>query len=196
MGIFDKIFGSKKPEVDGKVVDIVEETLDGIFARANFDLSYDLNGDDTGSLVVEIFGNDQAALIDKEGQLLDAFQLYIKRVIQHRLPEDKTNLVCDSNGFRKESNDELLKLAEKLKNIVLDKNKSVYFRALPPKDRKVIHQYLADDGRVKSRSVGEGHFKKIKIFPAKGDRPERGERPERAERSERPARDTSRRSNA
>jgi hypothetical protein len=29
----------------------------------------------------------------------------------------------------------------------------------------LIHQYLAEDGRVKSRSVGEGHFKKIKIYP-------------------------------
>jgi spoIIIJ-associated protein len=56
-------------------------------------------------------------------------------------------------------------LADKLKGIAIDKGKSVYFRALPPKDRKLIHQYLAEDGRVKSRSVGEGHFKKIKIYP-------------------------------
>ena len=58
-----------------------------------------------------------------------------------------------------------VELAEKLKGIALEKGKSVYFRALPPKDRKVIHQYLAEDGRVKSRSIGEGHFKKIKIYP-------------------------------
>lgn len=172
MGIFDKLFGSKKPDVDSKVIEIVEETMDGIFARANFDLSYDLSSNDNGDLVIEIFGNDQQNLVDKEGQLLDAFQLYIKRVIQHRLPDDKTNVVCDSNGFRQESNEELIKLADKLKKIVLDKNKSVYFRALPPKDRKVIHQYLAEDGRVKSRSVGEGHFKKIKIYPAKSEKSE------------------------
>lgn len=172
MGIFDKIFGAKKSEISSDVIDIVEETMDGVFSHANFDLSYDLNAGEEGELVVEIFGNDQPSLVDKEGLLLDAFQLFIKRVLQHRLPEDKTNVVCDSNGFRKELNDELISLAEKLKKIVLDKNKSVYFRALPPKDRKVIHQYLAEDGRVKSRSVGEGHFKKIKIFPARAEKSE------------------------
>ena len=58
-------------------------------------------------------------------------------------------------------------LADRLKGIVLSKSKPVYIRALPPKDRKVIHQYLAEDSRVKSRSVGEGHYKKIKIYPTK-----------------------------
>lgn len=61
----------------------------------------------------------------------------------------------------------MIELADKLKEIALTKGKPVYFRALPPKDRKVVHQYLAEDGRVKSRSVGDGHFKKIKIFPLK-----------------------------
>ena len=61
-------------------------------------------------------------------------------------------------------------LADKLKGIALEKGKSVYFRALPPKDRKVIHQYLANDQRVKSRSIGDGLFKKIKIYPVKGQR--------------------------
>jgi spoIIIJ-associated protein len=177
MGILDKLFGSKKGEADEGAVQIVEETLDGIFGRANFDLSYDLSADEEGNINVEIFGNDQENLIDKEGQLLDAFQLYLKRVLQHQLPDLKTNVNCDSNGFRKEASEELIRLADKLKKIAIDKNKSVYFRALAPKDRKTIHQYLAEDGRVKSRSVGEGHFKKIKIFPAKaGDKPEGSKR--------------------
>lgn len=176
MGILNKIFGGKKSQPNENAVQIIEDTLDGIFGRANFDLSYDLTSADEESIEIEIFGNDQKELVDKEGQLLDAFQLYLKRVLQHQLPEEKINIICDSNGYRKEASEELIKLADKLKKIALDKNKSVYFRALPPKDRKVIHQYLAEDGRVKSRSVGEGHFKKIKIYPSKGDRPEGSKR--------------------
>jgi len=94
------------------------------------------------------------------------------------------NVYCDSNNYRKEASEELIKLADKLKKIALDKNKSVYFRALPPKDRKTIHQYLAEDGRVKSKSVGEGHFKKIKIFPAKMERSGKNRNEEHQDRSE------------
>ena len=62
----------------------------------------------------------------------------------------------------------MITLAEKLKGIAVSKKKSVYFRALPPKERKIVHQYLADDDRVKSRSIGDGLYKKIKIYPAQG----------------------------
>ena len=100
--------------------------------------------------------------------MIDSVQLFLKRVIQHHFPDDRTDVVIDCNGFIEESSKELVELAEKLKGIALEKGKSVYFRALPPKDRKVIHQYLASDDRVKSRSIGDGLYKKIKIYPAKG----------------------------
>src|SRR5690606_39890256 len=110
---------------------------------------------------------DEEMLVSKDGQLLDALQLYVRRAVQHQLPEETAIINIDCANYRKEANEALIALAEKLKGIALSKGKSVYFRALPPKDRKVIHQYLAEDGRVKSRSIGEGHFKKIKIYPAK-----------------------------
>ncbi len=175
MGLFDKIFGGgggEKKSGAGVALDIIESTLQGIFEKGQFNLSYEISDDEKGNINIELFGEDEGELTDREGQLLDAFQLYLKRVVQHQLPEERINVDCDANGYREEANEELIKLADKLKNIAIDKNKSVYFRALAPKDRKVIHQYLAEDGRVKSRSVGEGHFKKIKIFPAKNDKNE------------------------
>ncbi len=169
MGLLSKMFGGGKDKAgDGVALDIIENTLKGLFEIGQFNLNYEISDDEKGNINVELYGEDEKNLTEREGQLLDAFQLYLKRVLQHNLPELKVNLNCDANGFREEANDELLEIAEKLKNIALDKNRSVYVRALPPKDRKVIHQYLAEDGRVKSKSVGEGHFKKIKIFPAKG----------------------------
>ena len=173
MGLFDKIFGGGKDKSgEGVALDIIESTLQGIFEKGQFNLSYEISDDENGNINIELFGEDEGELTDREGQLLDAFQLYLKRVVQHQLPDAKIKVACDANGYREDANQELIKLADKLKNIAIDKNKSVYFRALPPKDRKVIHQYLAEDGRVKSRSVGEGHFKKIKIFPAKHDKKE------------------------
>jgi spoIIIJ-associated protein len=106
-------------------------------------------------------------LKDKKGQMLDALQLFLKRVAQHNFPEDKTNIVVDCGGYRDESSAALIERAENLKAIAIEQGKSVYYRALPPKDRKIVHQYLAQDPRVKSRSLGEGLYKKIKIYPAK-----------------------------
>jgi spoIIIJ-associated protein len=172
MSIFSKLFGGKKKTGNSDVETLVHDTVEGLLGKANFDLQFDVSSgtDDQGEpqIMIEFSGADEEVLKDKEGQMIDSIQLFLKRVIQHHFPEDRTNVVIDCGGFREESNKELVELAEKLKGIALEKGKSVYFRALPPKDRKVIHQYLSADERVKSRSIGDGLYKKIKIYPVKG----------------------------
>jgi spoIIIJ-associated protein len=173
-GFFSKLFGGKKKTGGSDVENLISETVQGLVTKAGFDLSFDIqsSNDDKGEpqVVIEFSGADEELLRDREGQMIDAIQLFIKRVLQHNFPEDRTNVLIDCNGYREESNQALVELAEKLKGIALEKGKSVYFRALPPKDRKVIHQYLAGDERVKSRSIGDGLYKKIKIYPVKNSK--------------------------
>ena len=167
MSLFGKLFGGKKKTSGSDVESLIQETVEGLLDKANFDLDFEIinkTGDQGEPIImIEFSGTDEELLRDKEGQMIDSIQLFLKRVIQHHFPEDRTDVIIDCNGFIEESSKELVELAEKLKEIALEKGKSVYFRALPPKDRKVIHQYLASDDRVKSRSIGDGLYKKIKI---------------------------------
>ena len=165
-GILKKIFGGKE-KAGERIDDIVEDTIIGVIEHGGFELSYEIKvAEDDSSVEVELFGEDDEFLKEKDGQLLDAIQLLLTRVVQHQMPDAKVAITVDSDGFRQQANQALIKLAEKLKGIALKKEKSVYFRALPPKDRKVIHQYLSEDNRIKSHSVGDGLYKKIKIYPA------------------------------
>jgi len=171
MGFFSKLFGGKGKSENNEVETLVVKALEGILEKGNFELTFELTFDeDNGqkTLAVELNGADEELLKDKKGQLLDAIQLLLKRVVQHNLPEDKTSITVDCGGYRDESANALIERAENLKMICIERGKSVYYRALPPKDRKVVHQYLAKDPRVKSRSLGDGLYKKIKIYPAKG----------------------------
>jgi spoIIIJ-associated protein len=171
-GFLSRLFGGGKKTTPGaaEVEKLIKSTLEGIIAKGDFNLKFDLTHteeNDEPVVIVNFQGEDEELLKEREGQLIDAFQLFLKRVVQHHIPDDKTNVVVDCNGYREESSQALVDLAEKLKSIALEKGKSVYFRALPPKDRKVVHQYLANDTRIRSRSIGEGLFKKIKIYPVK-----------------------------
>lgn len=167
MGFLNKIFG-KKSEGSLEPKELIQETLADLLEVSGLELDFELKESTDDTFVFELFGSDEEFLRKRDGQLMDAFQLFLTRFMQHRYPETRYNVIVDNSGFRDEVNRELIDLAEKLKNVAMEKGKPVYFRALPPRDRKVIHQYLADDERVKSRSVGEGVFKKIKIFPIKG----------------------------
>lgn len=178
MSFLKKLFGGKKKDTSS-VEGLVDTTVQGLLDSGQFELSFEVRSEanDKGEnvLTVEFSGADEELLKEKEGQMIDAIQLFLKRVVQHHFPEDRSDVVIDCNGYREENTQQLVELAEKLKGIALEKGKSVYFRALPPKDRKVIHQYLAEDSRVKSRSIGDGLYKKIKIYPAKSAQSERSE---------------------
>jgi spoIIIJ-associated protein len=166
MGLFTKIFGGKNSTGEGQ--GLINDLLNGTIERAGLDISFDIKFDKSGDkevIRVEFFGEDENLFVEKDGALLDAFQLFLKRALQHSDATNNSQLYCDCNGFRDKANQSLVELAEKLKNRALDQGKSVYLRALPPKDRKVIHQFLANDERVKSRSIGDGLYKKIKIYP-------------------------------
>ena len=177
-GFFSKIFGGKKKETssaqvsagNGSAVSLVETTMQGLIEKALLDLTFEtrteMNGE-TEEITVELSGADQEFLTEKDGALLDAFQLFFKRVLQHQLPDARVNVGFDCNGFRDELSKGLIDLAEGLKEKCLSQGRAVYLRALPPKDRKIVHQYLANDERVRSRSVGDGLYKKIKIYPVK-----------------------------
>lgn len=163
MNFLKKLFGSKS--ADTEAVAVVEETLKGLFESGGFDLEYSIVSSTDEEIQIEMSGADEQRLTEKDGALLDAIQFLLKRVLQHRVQGSRIEVTLDVNGFRDENSQSLIDLAERMKEMVLEKRKPVYLKALPPKDRKVIHQYLAEDTRVKSRSVGDGHYKRIKIFP-------------------------------
>lgn len=175
-GFLSRLFGGKKKGnagagADGDVAQLVRVTMEGLIEKGGFELSFDVKSseDEKGQpqVLVEISGPDEELLKEREGQMIDSIQLFLQRVVQHNFSEDKTSIQIDCNGYREESNAALIELADKLKETALEKGKSVYIRALPPKDRKIVHQHLAADERVKSRSIGDGLYKKIKIYPAK-----------------------------
>ena len=172
-GFFSKLFGGKKKS-DAKAsstVGLVEEIMQGLVDRGQFELAFTVKSDGekdgVEEITVELSGADEALLVDREGAFLDALQLFIKRVTQHQLPDARVNVSFDCNGFREESSKSLVDLADKLRDKALEQGRSVYLRALAPKDRKIVYQHLASNDRIRSRSVGDGLYKKIKIYPVK-----------------------------
>jgi elongation factor P--beta-lysine ligase len=81
-GFFSRLFGGKKKLSEGEdaVVEVVESVLAGLIEKADLDLSFEIKSDDQG-LVVELSGGDADQLKEREGELIEAFQLFMKRVL-------------------------------------------------------------------------------------------------------------------
>ncbi len=54
-------------------------------------------------------------------------------------------------------------MAEKFKEELYNKNAPVLMKALSPAERRIVHQHLSEDPKIKTSSIGDGRFKQIEI---------------------------------
>ncbi len=163
---FTKLFGKSRSQLSGSPENMIQQVLDGIIEKGNFNLSFEITQIPEG-FSVNLSGEDAVLVTDREGLLIDSFQIFLKRMLQNKFSQEKIEIEVDCEGFLESSAQELKDLADKLKNNVLEKGQPSYMRALAPRDRKVVHRFLANEPRVRSQSVGEGFCKKIKISVAR-----------------------------
>ena len=116
-------------------------------------------------------GAHEEHLVGPEGRTLDSLQYLLRKMVSTHLP-DRIMLALDAGNFRERRGEELKTKALELAEQVKADGKTQAIPALNPSERRVVHMALQEDKGVRSRSVGEGLFKKVLIYkPGKGRRP-------------------------
>ena len=160
--MFKKIFKDK--EMTAK--DMMEKILQDLLEQGGFQLSFSIEQKEQ-EIFIDIFGEDEGLLKTKDGRLLLAFQTYFNRVVHAHYPDDEFFIRVDSGNYFDERDEKLLDLVRKLKEKAVATGKAVYLRkALPPFQRRKVHQFLNTDDQVKTISEGEGFYKNIRIVPS------------------------------
>lgn len=118
-----------------------------------------------------ITGPHEAHIVGPEGRTLDSLQYLLRKMVARHLPE-RIMLALNAGDFRERRTEELKARAVELAAQVKMDGKTQAISALNPSERRVVHMVLQDDKGVRSRSVGEGLFKKVLIYKSgKGRRP-------------------------
>ena len=117
-----------------------------------------------------ITGAHEEQIVGPEGRTLDSLQYLLRKMVAACVP-DRIMLALDAGGFRERRAGELRERALELAEQVKADGKTQAIPALNPSERRVVHMALQEDKGVRSRSVGEGLFKKVLIYkPGKGRR--------------------------
>lgn len=115
------------------------------------------------SVACRISGEHQEVLIGNDGRTLDSLQYLLRKIMSRRLP-DRMMLSLDVGDYRQRRAQELKERALELAHQVKADGKTQAIAALNPSERRVVHMMLQDDKAIRSRSVGEGLFKKVLIY--------------------------------
>ena len=117
---------------------------------------------------VLIKGEHVDEIVAENGKILDSLQYLLRKMIGKSFTE-KAIITLDAGDFRATRNEELKQLGLQLAAEVKKSDKTRSIPSLNPSERRVVHIALQDDQDIRSRSVGEGLFKKVLIYrPGKG----------------------------
>jgi spoIIIJ-associated protein len=95
----------------------------------------------------------------------------MRKIISRKVVE-RLRLTINVGAFREKRLEELKLKAAELAALVKEDGKTQVLPGLNPSERRIIHMIFQEDKEIRSRSVGDGLFKKILIYkPGKGNRP-------------------------
>lgn len=129
-------------------------------------------------LFFNITGGNSAILIGKRGQTLEAMQYLVEKIV-NKQSKGRVRVEIDVEGYLEKKREKLLSLAMRLAEKVKETKKPATVGQLNAYDRRIVHLALKADSEVRTHSMGEGYFRKLKIFPKQRRRGGNGSKTER-----------------
>lgn len=164
MAIVDETFGKQMDAgVSEENIALGKEVLQKIVDFISTDAVISVSQND-GKLVYEVSGGKTAVLIGKRGQTLEAMQYLVEKII-NKQNEQRVRVEVDIAGYLQAQRERLEKLALRLSEKVKKTGKPVTAGQFNAHDRRIIHIALKEDREVRTHSVGEGYYRKLKIYP-------------------------------
>jgi spoIIIJ-associated protein len=116
-----------------------------------------------------IEGEDAGLLIGKQGQTLEALQYLVTKILSKQTKK-KPRVIIDIESYRERHKQSLVELALKHGAKAKRIGKPVTLNPMNAHDRRIVHLALQQDKDIKTKSRGEGLYKKIIIYPVKKKR--------------------------
>ncbi len=117
------------------------------------------------SYFVDISSEDSSLLIGKFGANLESLQFVLAVRIKSQTQEDDFELFLDIDGWRKQKEQKLERMAMSIAAKVEDTKEAEPIYNLRPSERRVIHALFTDHPKVTTESTGEGESRYIIIKP-------------------------------
>lgn len=118
----------QEKEISEKVAFFVE--------KMKLDIKYKIKRVKERVYVVEFFGKDNALIIGQKGKTLNSFEYLLNSMIKN------CKIEIDVEKFKEKRNDTLRVLAKRMAEKVSKTGKTVRLNAMPPRERKVIHEVV------------------------------------------------------
>src|SRR5690606_2425039 len=109
--------------------------------------------------------DDTQRIIGRRGQVVDALQHLVGKVLVKVRGDKGRIVVVDSGGYRQRHIERLEDLARRTAEKCRSTGKPVDLSPMPAHDRRIVHMALAAIEGVSTESEGEGDLRHIVVHP-------------------------------
>ena len=140
--------------------------LKSVFAAMDMPVEVSSEYDqETGSLAVDLAGDDMGVLIGKRGQTLDSLQ-YLVSLVVNKGQNNYTRVKLDTEDYRRRRRDTLENLAKNIASKVKRSGEAVSLEPMNPYERRIIHSALQGNAAVETYSEGNEPYRHVVVAPA------------------------------
>lgn len=144
------------------VLDFIYGYLNTFFKNVGLDVEVTVGQDENG-LKVMLNAENNAILIGKSGQTLQAMNTVVRGAVNSSFKKH-FNILIDINNYKVDRYDKVIAMAARIAKTVQRTKVSATLDPLPNDERKVIHQFLSEMKNIRTESVGEGSQRRLKII--------------------------------
>lgn len=148
--------------------DVAERAVDflmGVLDRMGISADIDVNESEE-KIILEIQTADPEVVIGRKGQVVDALQHLVSKVVyRERSGEKGKPIIVDAGGYRDKHVQRLEALAQRMGEKALATQAIVELSPMSAHDRRIVHMAIANIPGLSSRSEGEGDDRHILVVP-------------------------------
>lgn len=164
---FDELDALPDPELleeEEVTKEILQQLLEKLGVEATIETEIS-DPDDLDKQVIEVnvAGEGLQNLIGRNGETLTDLQYITRLMVSQRLRR-RVDFVIDVDGYRRKREEGLTRLAERMAEKVITRQRAITLEPMSPYERRIIHMALRDHKFVYTKSVGSGADRRIRIW--------------------------------
>ncbi|MFA5034242.1 MAG: RNA-binding cell elongation regulator Jag/EloR [Candidatus Margulisiibacteriota bacterium] len=142
------------------------EILQTILDKMGFMAIAEIASEKGENIVIAIKGEDMGRIIGKSGSMLKSLETLLNAMVW-KFMGTRFHISIDAGGYKDKREQALQRLAADVADEVAKTGENKAMPKLEASDRRIIHLFLQEDGRVETFSEGEGKDRKLIVAPKK-----------------------------
>ena len=145
------------------VDEIAKGFLRDVFGAMNMEVAVDVQyEEESGTMNIDLAGEEMGILIGKRGQTLDSLQ-YLVSLVVNKESDEYIRVKVDTEDYRARRKETLENLAKNIAYKVKKTRRAVSLEPMNPYERRIIHSALQNDKYITTHSEGDEPFRRVVV---------------------------------